>query len=84
MDTFASVATAALLARPTSPLKEALARQAARTAAADDAPTTQQPLPNEQLQRLEERMSQMQSQMTRTQQMIRELSTLVHRQVKVR
>ncbi|TYZ57538.1 hypothetical protein PybrP1_005410 [[Pythium] brassicae (nom. inval.)] len=80
MDKFASVATAALLARPSPPGKESRVRPAANTA---PDPAAQQ-RSNEQLQRLEDRMAQMQLQMACTQQMIRELSALVHRQVKVR
>lgn len=81
MDKFASVATAALLARPEPPM-ETFGFTA--PPAKDHKEQQQHTFKHEQqLQRLEERMDNMQDHLLRTQQMIRELSTLVHRQIKV-
>lgn len=81
MDKFASVATAALLTRPGPPM-QAFGLTVPSTK--DHKEKQQHNFKHEkQLQRLEERMDNMQDHLLRTQQMIRELSTLVHRQIKV-
>lgn len=72
MDKFASVATAVLLARPGPPMH-----------AFETAPPAKDQHQQQQLQRVEERMDSMHDHLLRTQQMIHNLSTLVHRQIKV-
>lgn len=80
MDRFASVATAAaLLSRP-APAAHETSAHVSNMAAAEQHLQVQR----EHFQRLEERMDDMQSNILRTQQMIRDLNALMHRQLKVR
>jgi hypothetical protein len=95
MDKFAAaVNTAMFLSRPPAPHESAAAAHHAPPPMAQpgrrlssqqlQSGAAGQQLRLEHAQRLEERIDSMQDSLTRTQEMIRDLSALVHRQLKVR